>query len=279
MAALTEEMLATLVAELFDSTELQRHGATLSFERPFARTDYYALVREHAGVDLARTTDTELREVLRRHNVAPADIAALQGPKLIDEVFKTCVEPRLVRSGLPTARNRGRKLEHETLEGKLGICVRASKLPAHVMREQGRPPIAETPERATFQLRLDDHDPRAVLSEQILVRFLGRHLDHCPVDGILLVASEALTNGTADHHRDAAPRMEMPRETSAGCKHNLAALRPAPELPTAGEDRSRLDPGNTHAGEDKGPTYREQGSLTTDVSAQLLDGEEQREPE
>ena len=97
MAALTEEMLATLVAELFNSTELQRHGATLSFERPFARTDYYALVREHAGVDLARTTDTELREVLRRHNVAPADIAALQGPKLIDEVFKTCVEPRLVQ--------------------------------------------------------------------------------------------------------------------------------------------------------------------------------------
>ena len=97
MAALTEEMLATLVAELFDSTELQRHGATLSFERPFARTDYYALVREHAGVDLARTTDAELREALKRHNAPPAEIAGLTGPKLIDEVFKTCVEPRLVQ--------------------------------------------------------------------------------------------------------------------------------------------------------------------------------------
>ena len=31
---------------------LERHGATLSFERPFARKDYYGLVREHAGVDL-----------------------------------------------------------------------------------------------------------------------------------------------------------------------------------------------------------------------------------
>src|SRR5712691_4559326 len=44
MAALTEEMLAGLVLELFNSGVLERHGATLSFERPFARKDYYALV-------------------------------------------------------------------------------------------------------------------------------------------------------------------------------------------------------------------------------------------
>ena len=97
MAALTEEMLAGLVLDLFKSSVLERHGATLSFERPFARKDYYALVREHAGVDLARTDDAELRGVLKRHNVPPAEIAALRGPKLVDEVFKTCVEPKLVQ--------------------------------------------------------------------------------------------------------------------------------------------------------------------------------------
>src|SRR5437870_2145167 len=95
MAALTEEMLAVLVLDLFKSSVLERHGATLSFERPFARKDYYALVREHAGVELANTSDAELRAVLKRHNSPDAD--ELRGPKLVDEVFKTCVEPKLVQ--------------------------------------------------------------------------------------------------------------------------------------------------------------------------------------
>ena len=97
MAELTEEMLAGLVLELFGSAMLERHGATLSFTRPFGRKDYYALVREHAGVDLARVQEAELRDVLKRHNAPPAEVAALNGPKLVDEVFKTCVEPKLVQ--------------------------------------------------------------------------------------------------------------------------------------------------------------------------------------
>src|SRR3989441_628096 len=79
---LTEEMLAGLGAELFNSSVLERHGATLSFERPFARKDYYALVREHAGVDLNQTKDAELRDVLERHNTPPADIADRKSTRL-----------------------------------------------------------------------------------------------------------------------------------------------------------------------------------------------------
>ena len=48
-------------------------------------------------MDLTKGTDAELREVLKRHNVPPAEVAALSGPKLVDEVFKTCVEPKLVQ--------------------------------------------------------------------------------------------------------------------------------------------------------------------------------------
>lgn len=95
MAALTEEMVGGLVHDLFGTNELTRHGATLSFARPFARKDYYGLVQEHAGVDLTRAGDAELRAVLKRHNAPDAD--ALSGPKLVDEVFKTCVEPKLVQ--------------------------------------------------------------------------------------------------------------------------------------------------------------------------------------
>jgi lysyl-tRNA synthetase class 2 len=76
---------------------LERHGATVSFERPFARKDYYALVREHAGVDLTSASDADLRAVLKRHNAPPAEIAKANGAKLVDEVFKTTVEPKLVQ--------------------------------------------------------------------------------------------------------------------------------------------------------------------------------------
>jgi lysyl-tRNA synthetase class 2 len=88
-------MLAGLVLELFDTPTLERHGATLSFQRPFARKDFYTLVRDTAGLDLARTTEPELRALLARRGVAAAE--ALNGAKLVDEVFKTFAEPTLIQ--------------------------------------------------------------------------------------------------------------------------------------------------------------------------------------
>ncbi len=95
MLQLTEEMLSGMVKELFDTTTLERHGATLDFKRPFARRDYHALVRETAGIDLARASEAELRAALKRKEVADAD--QLSGAKLVDEVFKNCAEPTLVQ--------------------------------------------------------------------------------------------------------------------------------------------------------------------------------------
>ena len=95
MLALTEEMLSSLVMEVFGTPTLERHGATLSFARPFARKDFYALVRETAGVDLTTASDAELRAALERKGVAEA--ATLSGAKLVDEVFKNYAEPTLVQ--------------------------------------------------------------------------------------------------------------------------------------------------------------------------------------
>jgi len=95
MRELTEEMLAGLVADLFGTTTLERHGATLSFARPFASKDYYTLVRETAGIDLAHATEAELRGALKRKDIA--DVGTLSGAKLVDEVFKNFVEPTLVQ--------------------------------------------------------------------------------------------------------------------------------------------------------------------------------------
>src|SRR5207247_1793226 len=87
--------LSGMVQELFGTTTLERHGATLDFKRPFARKDYYALVRETAGIDLARASEAELRAALKRKDVADAD--QLSGAKLVDEVFKNYVEPTLIQ--------------------------------------------------------------------------------------------------------------------------------------------------------------------------------------
>jgi lysyl-tRNA synthetase class 2 len=95
MLALTEQMIAGLVTELFGTTTLERHGATLSFVPPFARRDFSALVQETAGLDPAGASDDDLRTALRRRGVENAE--AYAGPKLVDEVFKTYVEPTLVQ--------------------------------------------------------------------------------------------------------------------------------------------------------------------------------------
>jgi lysyl-tRNA synthetase class 2 len=93
--ALTEEMVAGVVQATCGAPTLERLGATLSFTRPFARKDFYTLVKETAGVDLARATEVELRNTLTRRGVA--DVATLSGPKLVDEVFKTYAEPTLLQ--------------------------------------------------------------------------------------------------------------------------------------------------------------------------------------
>src|SRR6266567_4187191 len=108
VAALTEEMLAGLVLELFKSSVLERHGATLSFARPFARKDYYGLVREHAGIDLTKASDAQLRDVLKRHN-AP-DTGKLNGPKLVDEDYLRALE-----YGMPPAGGVGLGVDRLTM--------------------------------------------------------------------------------------------------------------------------------------------------------------------
>jgi lysyl-tRNA synthetase class 2 len=95
MLQLTEALVSGMVQELFGTTTLERHGATLDFKRPFARKDYDGLVRETAGLDLARATEAELRAALKRKDVADAD--TLTGAKLVDELFKSYAEPTLIQ--------------------------------------------------------------------------------------------------------------------------------------------------------------------------------------
>ena len=90
---LVEEMLSGLMHELYGSTSIERFGKTFDFTPPWPRRPYRALVRDHAGIDLATADDAALREALRRREVP--DVDPMPRTKLIDELFKTFVEHQL----------------------------------------------------------------------------------------------------------------------------------------------------------------------------------------
>ena len=94
MADGTEALVAGLATELTGGATVERHGTSLSFATPFARKDFYELIRETAGVDLRTASEGDLRAALRRKQV---DADALSGAKLLDEVFKNFAEPTLVQ--------------------------------------------------------------------------------------------------------------------------------------------------------------------------------------
>ncbi len=92
---LTEEMVSGAAVAVCGGTTLERAGGILSLARPFARADFYELVRQHAGVDLASASEAELQARLKTRSVP--DAGTFRGAKLLDEVFKTFVEPTLVQ--------------------------------------------------------------------------------------------------------------------------------------------------------------------------------------
>jgi len=95
-----EAMLSGLMTELYGGPAIERFGQTFDFTPPWPRRPYRELVATHAELDLARASDTELRERLAGGRVlagdgTPVDLGALPRTKLIDEVFKQFVEPTL----------------------------------------------------------------------------------------------------------------------------------------------------------------------------------------
>jgi lysyl-tRNA synthetase class 2 len=92
MMVLTEEMVDGVVQALCGTSRLERFGTTLDFTRPWRRATYRDLVQEHAGLDLAGADAAALRRAVAARGTDPAGMSL---PKLIDEVFKEYVEPRL----------------------------------------------------------------------------------------------------------------------------------------------------------------------------------------
>ncbi|MSR07871.1 MAG: lysine--tRNA ligase [Gemmatimonadetes bacterium] len=99
---LVEDMITGLVQSLFGAHTIERFGHSFEFRAPWPRKAYLELIREHAGLDLGTATDGDLRAFLKPRSHRPAGSAdpaldPVNWPrtKLMDEVFKVAVEPRL----------------------------------------------------------------------------------------------------------------------------------------------------------------------------------------
>ena len=95
MMDVLEELVSGIVEQVCGSLRIERFGKTFDFTRPWRRAGFVDLVRQHSGVDLATAEDGELRKRLRDRGEEAVD--EWPRTKLIDEMFKTFVEPSLVQ--------------------------------------------------------------------------------------------------------------------------------------------------------------------------------------
>jgi lysyl-tRNA synthetase class 2 len=93
MMELTEALVHQTVVAVTGGSTVERFGVSLDFTPPWPRVKYRDLVRQHSGVDLSTASDDTLREALIGHGVE--EVGTMPRTKLLDEVFKEFVEPRL----------------------------------------------------------------------------------------------------------------------------------------------------------------------------------------
>ncbi len=95
MMDVLEELVSGIVERVCGSLRIERFGKTLDFTRPWRRVGFVDLLRQHSEVDLGTAKDGELRRRLRDRGEEAVD--EWPRTKLIDEMFKTFVEPSLVQ--------------------------------------------------------------------------------------------------------------------------------------------------------------------------------------
>jgi lysyl-tRNA synthetase, class II len=96
MMDLVESMIGHVASAVSGGSRTVRfEGHDLDFTPPFRRLPFLEALREHGGVDVTSMSDTDLAR--RATSLGVEDADTLTRPKLLDELFKELVEPRLVQ--------------------------------------------------------------------------------------------------------------------------------------------------------------------------------------
>ena len=91
-----ETFYTTVIRETFGTLKLRYGEHELDFSPPWPESDYLALFREHAGIDLHTATAESLLAACQQHGIEDAAPGLGRG-RLIDLLYKRVVRPKLIR--------------------------------------------------------------------------------------------------------------------------------------------------------------------------------------
>lgn len=94
---LTEDLIAGVVEHCLGTRRIERRGVTLDFTPPFPQIKFVETLQDRTGLDVRIASEADMRAALQRAGVAAEAADILSGGKLLDELFKTFVEPQLVQ--------------------------------------------------------------------------------------------------------------------------------------------------------------------------------------
>lgn len=92
---LTEELFREIVRRVCGRLETTYQGATLNWEKPFPKVDYFEEFKEHTGLDLNTASVEELKR--KAQDLGVEQTEKLGRGRLIDAIYKRTVRPTLVQ--------------------------------------------------------------------------------------------------------------------------------------------------------------------------------------
>jgi len=97
-----QELAESLIVELVrmvtgGSLSLTRGGVDLHFTPPYARVAFVDGILEESGMDVRQASEAKMRARLRQAGLPAEEVDGYTGGKLLDAMFTTFLEPRLVQ--------------------------------------------------------------------------------------------------------------------------------------------------------------------------------------
>jgi lysyl-tRNA synthetase class 2 len=92
-----EAMVSGVVEHTTGSLQLERGGHLLDFAPPWPQVSFLDGIKRESGLDLRTASEADMRDALLKAHEAPEGVASLSGARLMDEVFRVYLEPKLIQ--------------------------------------------------------------------------------------------------------------------------------------------------------------------------------------
>ncbi len=92
---LFEEMIEQVAKKVVGKTKIDYQGQEIEFKKPWKRLTMYEAIKKHAGIQVEKMSDQELREVLDEKKLRLK--TAFRRGIAIEEIFSELVQPKLIQ--------------------------------------------------------------------------------------------------------------------------------------------------------------------------------------